>query len=431
MDLHNLFQEQTKLLQQISLKKKRYLYDKIDWNLKSIALLGQRGLGKTTMMLQYIKEHFEGSDKALYVSLDSPYFQTLSLVEFAKEFEQYGGEMLFIDEVHKYDDWSTHVKHIYDTLDLQIVISGSSILQISKQNADLSRRTIVYHLENLSLREYLLLKYDEHFEVYSIENILKNHLHIAGEISKKIKPLKLFKEYLQYGNYPFILEDKAYIRKGLKIQLKELKRNIEVVGESASVKEALNLVERLKPNLILLDIQLLDGSAFDFLDKTKFNKFNVIIITSYDNYAIQALKHGALDYILKPIDLDELSNAIDKVKIDKITLRTSGLETKIVLNFINGSEIVKLGELLYCKSYKGYTTFYMRNGKEFLSSKPLKEYEDQLIKNNFIRTHQSYFVNSDFIQKFDSKNRKLLLIGNIEVPVSARKIPLINSYFNN
>ncbi len=208
MDLHNLFQEQTKLLQQISLEKKRYLYDKVDWNLKSIAILGQRGLGKTTMMLQYIKEHFEGSDKALYISLDSPYFQTLSLVEFAKEFEQYGGKVLFIDEVHKYDDWSTHVKHIYDTLDLQIVISGSSILQIAKQNADLSRRTIVYHLENLSLREYLLLKYDEHFETYSIENILKNHLHIANEISKKIKPLKLFKEYLQYGNYPFILEDK-------------------------------------------------------------------------------------------------------------------------------------------------------------------------------------------------------------------------------
>jgi len=208
MQLQSIFEEQLRLLSRISLDKKRYLYRKIDWSLKSIGILGQRGLGKTTMMLQYIKENFEGSDKALYISLDSPYFQSISLFDFAKEFEAYGGEILFIDEVHKYRDWSSHIKKIYDTLEIQVVFSGSSILQISKQNADLSRRTIIYHLENLSFREYLSLQDVADFESYSLEEVLANHIMIADKISQKIKPLKLFKEYLEFGVYPFVLEGK-------------------------------------------------------------------------------------------------------------------------------------------------------------------------------------------------------------------------------
>ncbi|NEW60339.1 ATP-binding protein [Sulfurovum sp. bin170] len=208
MELQLIFEEQNRLLKRISLEKKRYLYEKIDWNLKSIGILGQRGLGKTTMMLQYIKEHYAGSDKALYISLDSPYFQSISLLDFAKEYEAHGGEVLFIDEVHKYSDWSTHIKKIYDLLDLRVVFSGSSILQISKQNADLSRRTIIYYLENLSFREYLYLRDIFLFEAYSLEEILDNHYEISSTISEKIKPLKLFKEYLEFGVYPFILEDK-------------------------------------------------------------------------------------------------------------------------------------------------------------------------------------------------------------------------------
>jgi hypothetical protein len=209
MNIQHLFNEQNQLLTQVSLEKKRYLYQEINWNLKSIAILGQRGLGKTTMMLQYIKEHYHRSDKALYISLDNPYFQAISLIEFAQEFQDHGGEVLFIDEVHKYSDWARHIKSIYDTLSLRVVISGSSILQITKQNVDLSRRTIVYHLENLSFREYLFLKGEATFESYTLEDILKNHYEIAGEISEKIKPLKLFKEYLEFGCYPFILEDKG------------------------------------------------------------------------------------------------------------------------------------------------------------------------------------------------------------------------------
>lgn len=208
MSLQLMNENSNNLLQRTSLTSKRYLYNKINWDLKSIGILGQRGLGKTTMMLQYIKENFNNTDKALYITLDNPYMQSTSLIEFAKEFEQYGGEVLFVDEVHKYDNWSTHIKNIYDSLDIRVVFSGSSILQIEKQNADLSRRTIIYHLENLSFREYLEFTGIKRFNVYSIEDILENHKSIANDIKDDIKPLKHFKEYLQYGSYPFILEDK-------------------------------------------------------------------------------------------------------------------------------------------------------------------------------------------------------------------------------
>ena len=193
MNLQNAYEEQAIRLNKVSLEKKRYLYHKINWDLKSIGILGQRGLGKTTMMLQYIKEYFAGSEEALYISLDNPYFQSISLIDFAKEFEQYGGKVLFIDEVHKYNDWSTHIKNIYDMLDLKVVFSGSSILQIAKQNADLSRRTIIYQLENLSFREYLYLKDIEVFESVEMEELLLDHQKIASEISQKIKVLKFFK----------------------------------------------------------------------------------------------------------------------------------------------------------------------------------------------------------------------------------------------
>lgn len=209
MDLQVFFEEQNTLLQKVDTAKKRYLFSKIDWNLKNIGILGQRGVGKTTLMLQYIKENFLNSTKVLYLSLDTPYMQSNSLYEFAKQFWQIGGERLFLDEVHKYEGWSTHIKNIYDTLDLKVVFSGSSILQISKQNSDLSRRSIIYTLENLSFREYLELLDIYKLSPFSIEDILKNHIQIANEISKNIKPLMHFKEYIQYGAYPFILEDKS------------------------------------------------------------------------------------------------------------------------------------------------------------------------------------------------------------------------------
>lgn len=252
MELQVIFEEQNRLLKKISLEKKRYLYEKINWNLKSIGILGQRGLGKTTMMLQYIKEYYNASNKALYISLDNPYFQSISLLDFAKEFEANGGEVLFVDEVHKYNDWSTHIKKIYDTLDLKVVFSGSSILQISTQNADLSRRTIIYHLENLSFREYLYLQDIASFEVFEIEDILLNHYRISSNISEKIKPIKLFKEYLEFGAYPFILEDKeSYHQRIIQIINLILESDLPHIN-----KIGIQQIQKLKKLLYLLAVNV-------------------------------------------------------------------------------------------------------------------------------------------------------------------------------
>jgi len=198
------------LLGRVSLKHKRYLYTKIDWSQRLIGILGQRGQGKTTMMLQYIKEHYADDSSALYISLDNPYFQTLSLLDFAQEFSQLGGKVLFIDEVHKYKDWSIHIKLIYDMLDVKVIFSGSSILKMTKQDGDLSRRSLVYHLENMSFREYLSITDTIDLPTYTLKELLDNHIQIATTITAQIKPIKLFRDYMEYGAYPFILEDKAF-----------------------------------------------------------------------------------------------------------------------------------------------------------------------------------------------------------------------------
>ncbi len=200
------FEEQQRLLRRLSLENKRYLYDTIDWNNRCSLIIGQRGVGKTTLMLQYLKESYANSSKALYISVDNPYFKNISLYEFATDFEKYGGETLFIDEIHKYKDWSSHIKSIYDSTELKLVISGSSMIQVHTGEADLSRRVRLYRLANLSFREYLEFKKIAKFSSYTIEEVFKNHITIANKILEEIKPLAHFNDYLNHGCYPFMLQ---------------------------------------------------------------------------------------------------------------------------------------------------------------------------------------------------------------------------------
>jgi len=207
--MEQIFREQQRLIDSL-LATKRYLHCLIDWNARCIGILGARGTGKTTLILQHIKETYLSGNKALYVSVDSPYFQARNLFEFAKEFHQLGGEALFLDEIHKYPDWSLHVKSIYDSLpDLKVVFSGSSLLQIAKQKGDLSRRAVVYNLHGLSLREYVNFTQEKELPVYPLETILNDHQQIAGDLCRDIKPLKELRNCLQTGYYPFFLEGEA------------------------------------------------------------------------------------------------------------------------------------------------------------------------------------------------------------------------------
>lgn len=177
----------------------RYKYERIKWDGRAFGIVGPRGVGKSTMILQHIKLNLNTSD-TLYVSADHMYFSEHSLVDLADYFVKMGGKHLFIDEIHKYEGWSREIKQIYDSYDdLQIVISGSSILDIYKGMADLSRRFPIYEMQGLSFREYLNFFHGINAPVCSLDEIL-NHKAVLPDVKH---PLPLFKDYLRRGYYPF------------------------------------------------------------------------------------------------------------------------------------------------------------------------------------------------------------------------------------
>lgn len=208
--MKQLFATFYQLKDRTSLGFMRYLYHEIRWENRLIAITGARGTGKTTLMLQYIKEHYSGyGSDVLYVSLDNIWFMTHSLFELADEFQKMGGKALFLDEVHKYPTWSREIKNIYDSYpDMKIVFTGSSLLEIHKGEADLSRRAITYHLQGLSFREFIQFEYGCEMEAFSLLDILTKHTEIAMSAGKMVKPLVAFKEYLEFGYFPFYKEDK-------------------------------------------------------------------------------------------------------------------------------------------------------------------------------------------------------------------------------
>jgi len=180
----------------------------IDWNDRLIGILGARGTGKTTLLLQRLKAQYGFSKEAIYITMDDIYFTSNSLSDFALQFRQQGGKILFIDEVHKYPDWAREIKNIYDFYkDLKIVFTGSSIIDISRQNADLSRRAVQYELTGLSYREFLHFSGIAKPEAISLKDLLDRHVEIAHELIPDFKPLQYFSDYLKFGYYPFFVEN--------------------------------------------------------------------------------------------------------------------------------------------------------------------------------------------------------------------------------
>lgn len=208
-----LFEFQTKVAH-ISLDIQRYLVHEIDLKNRLIAIKGARGTGKTTALLQIAKLHLP-LKSTLYVSLDHIYFYEHKLYNLAKQFSLFGGTHLLLDEVHKYPNWSREIKLIYDNFpELAIIFTSSSMLEIYKSEADLSRRAVSYHLKELSFREFIQFETSQKLAPYSFPDILKNHNEIASQLSTKIKPLPLFEKYLKIGAYPYYKENEnAYIQK--------------------------------------------------------------------------------------------------------------------------------------------------------------------------------------------------------------------------
>jgi uncharacterized protein len=186
---------------------RRNCIDEIDWEEPLLFILGSRGVGKTTLILQYIKEKFGTSTTALYISMDDLALSNYTLLDLAKQHVQYGGTHLFVDEIHKYQNWSQELKNIRDKIkELKVVTTGSSILDIQKGNADLSRRSLVYYLHGLSFREFVNIELKLHLPIISITDIIKKHETIVPQLLEQFKPLQHFSNYLKYGYFPFYLE---------------------------------------------------------------------------------------------------------------------------------------------------------------------------------------------------------------------------------
>jgi len=196
-----------RIINALPVQHRRYLYPDIDWEGRLIGVTGTRGTGKTTLLLQYLKDNFPKRENVLYASLDNIYFTKNSLLDLAEKFDAYGGTHLFLDEVHRYPTWAIELKNIYDSFPkMHIVFTGSSMLEIYKSNADLSRRAISYELKGLSFREFMLIEHNIDFPVLTLKEILENHYSIAADIVGKIKILPEFKKYLKYGYYPIYKE---------------------------------------------------------------------------------------------------------------------------------------------------------------------------------------------------------------------------------
>lgn len=303
--MRTLYQKFETLLQSTTTDFKRYLYDKVSWESRMIGIIGARGVGKTTMVLQHIKENLD-SKRALYVSADDMYFGDNKLFDLADDFYKNAGEYLFIDEIHKYSDWSRELKNIYDSFPtLKVVFTGSSVLDILKGSADLSRRAIIYKLQGLSFREYLKLFHNYETEVYTLEQIINNEV----KLENIQHPLPLFNDYLKRGYYPFGIENEMNLRLG-QIIVQTLESDIPQyanlnVGTSRKLKRLLSIIAEsvpFKPNF------------------SKISEMISVSRNSLDDYFSYMEKAGLIEQLRNETSGIRVLGKVDKVYLDNTNI---------------------------------------------------------------------------------------------------------------
>ena len=207
IEFQPLYDNYHRKIAKINLDFKRYLYSQINWNARMIGIKGARGVGKTTMLLQHILDNYKNLDKTLYVSLDDLWFATHQLMDLVDWADRHGITRLYLDEVHRYKEWSENLKNIYDNYpDMHIVYTSSSLLAVDNAKVDLSRRQTLYMLYGFSFREYLAFENIINVVPMPIDALLHDHVRYAMQITKKIKIAPLFESYLDHGYYPFFRE---------------------------------------------------------------------------------------------------------------------------------------------------------------------------------------------------------------------------------
>lgn len=248
-----LYQISNRKINQISLEYKRPIYHQINWDNRLIGIKGPKGVGKSTLLLQHIKETFADRNKALYVSLDNMWFSSNDLVELVEYHYTHGGTHIFLDEIHKYKNWQNCVKNIYDDYpDLHIVYTGSSILKLKSADGDLSRRVRSYEMSGFSFREYLMFEGVLNHPCIKLEDILTDHIPIASKIVSKIKVLPYFETYLRNGYYPFYKEEgDGYLSRVQEVISQTIDSDIPAVEDVEY-----STLQKLKKLLMILSVQV-------------------------------------------------------------------------------------------------------------------------------------------------------------------------------
>lgn len=350
--LINYMKEQLEL---VSLAFKRYNYDKLPWEARLVGLMGPRGVGKSTLILQHIKsKSLEEQAKSLYVSADHSYFTTNTLIETANQFVREGGEWLYIDEVHKYEGWSQELKQIYDSHPgLHVFFTGSSILDIIDGEADLSRRAILFDMQGLSFREYLEMFHGIKTPIRSLEDILNGKTEIEG----LQHPIPLFNQYLRMGYYPFSKEGlfqqrlQQVIRLTMEVDIpqyanmspatgKKLRRMLSIIASNVPYKpEATGLANEIKVSrndiptyLLYMEKAGMIGQLRDETggmrglgktEKVYLDNTNIIYALSGENANIGNVRETFF-YNQTRLALDVTSSKVSDFSIGKYTFEIGG-----------------------------------------------------------------------------------------------------------
>jgi len=232
-----------------------------------------------------------------------------------------------------------------------------------------------------------------------------------------------------------IIDDEAHMRQALEKLVSQYCPNVKIVAKANGVKSGVEAIKKHHPDLVLLDIKMDDGTGFDLLKQLETVDFRVIFITAYDQYAIKAFKFSALDYLLKPVDADDLVQAVNKAEmlvmkdlktqlatLEDNTQSDDQSKKKIILKTFDNIHLVKISDIIYCESDVNYTNFYLENGNKIIVSVTLKEYDEMLSEYGFFRVHKSFLINLGYIDRFEKAEGGYIILANEhKVPVASRK----------
>ncbi len=389
---------QNALLKNLKTSHKRYFYNELDANEKLLAIIGARGVGKTTALLQYLKESNFPVNEKLYISAD--WIDGESIFEIAESFYKENGKLLIIDEIHKYPNFEKELKNIYDIFDIRVIVSGSSALSINNAKADLSRRMLLKEVRGMSFREFLKLKYGFENDSFTFDEIIQNHINIAYEILSKFeKPSLLpdFKEYLKVGYYPFYFQNQDEISYLLKL------------------KETINVV---------LEVDIPIVSNIKYTTVRKFKKLIEYICTSHP------FKPNMQELLTK-IDMPKTSYAeiyeylelLQKAKILRLIKSTNKKDAiltkpeKIYLNntnlhfcYCDTQEIGSIREVFFASMFEDYE-IYVPKQADFIVKGYTFEIGGKNKTKKQIKNIENSFVIKDDIEIGDKNSIPLWLFG--------------------